>query len=127
LYQNKAVVYAILFKAAAETLRMIAADPKHLGAEIGVIAVPHSWGQNLHHHPHVHCVVPGGGPSLDGTRWVGCRPGFFLPVRVLPGSSAGCSWRACGPRSRSAATPASAPTIGRRFTFVSVSLHLARH
>ena len=82
-FQNKAVVYAILFKAAAETLRTIAADPKHLGAEIGVVAVLHTWGQNLHHHPHVHCVVPGGGPSLDGTRWIGCRPGFFLPVRVL--------------------------------------------
>ncbi len=82
-FQNKAVVYALLFRTAAETLRRIAADPKHLGAEIGLVAVLHTWGQNLHHHPHVHCVVPGGGPSLDGTRWVGCRPGFFLPVRVL--------------------------------------------
>ena len=61
----------------------IAADPRHLGAEIGLVAVLHTWGQNLHHHPHVHCVVPGGGLSLDGTRWIGCRPGFFLPVRVL--------------------------------------------
>jgi hypothetical protein len=82
-FENKAVVYAILFKAAAETLRIIAADPKHLGAEIGLVAVLHTWGQNLHHHPHVHCVVPGGGPSADQTRWVGCRPGFFLPVKVL--------------------------------------------
>jgi hypothetical protein len=82
-FQNKAVVYAILFRAAAETLRTIAADPRHLGAEIGVVAVLHSWGQTLQHHPHVHCVVPGGGLSLDGTRWVACRPGFFLPVRVL--------------------------------------------
>jgi len=82
-FQNKERVYAILFKTAAETLRRIAADPKHLGAEIGFVAVLHTWGQNLHHHPHVHCVVPGGGPSLDGTRWVACRPGFFLPVRVL--------------------------------------------
>src|SRR3982751_1841215 len=82
-FQNKAVVYAILFSAAAETLRIIAADPKHLGAEIGLVAVLHTWGQNLHHHPHVHCVVPGGGPSADQTRWIGCRPGFFLPVRVL--------------------------------------------
>jgi hypothetical protein len=82
-FQNKEVVYAILFRAAAETLRTIAADPKHLGAEIGLVAVLHTWGQNLHHHPHVHCVVPGGGPSLDSTRWVACRPGFFLPVRVL--------------------------------------------
>ena len=82
-FQNKAAVYAILFRAAAETLQTIAADPAHLGAEVGVIAVLHTWGQTLHHHPHVHCVVPGGGPSLDGTRWVACRPGFFLPVRVL--------------------------------------------
>src|SRR5207253_2526794 len=72
--QNKARVYAILFKAASETLRKIAADPRHLGAEIGFIAVLHSWGQNRHHHPHVHCLVPGGGLSLDGTRWVSCRP-----------------------------------------------------
>jgi hypothetical protein len=82
-FHNKATVYAILFRTAAETLRTIAADPKHLGAETGLVAVLHTWGQNLHHHPHVHCVVPGGGPSLDGTRWVACRPGFFLPVRVL--------------------------------------------
>jgi hypothetical protein len=82
-FQNKAAVYAILFRAAAETLRRIAADPKHLGVEVGFIAVLHTWGQNLHHHPHVHCVVPGGGPSPDGMRWIGCRPGFFLPVRVL--------------------------------------------
>jgi hypothetical protein len=82
-FQNKARVYAILFRAAAETLRIVAADPRHLGAEIGLIAVLHTWGQNLHHHPHVHCLVPGGGPSPDGARWVSCRPGFFLPVRVL--------------------------------------------
>lgn len=82
-FQNKETVYALLFRAAAETLRRIAADPRHLGAEIGIVAVLHSWGQNLHHHPHVHCIVPGGGPSLDGTRWIACRPGFFLPVRVL--------------------------------------------
>ena len=82
-FQNKATVYAILFRAAAETLTTIAADPKHLGAQIGVTAVLHTWGQTLQHHPHVHCVVPGGGPSLDGTRWIACRPGFFLPVRVL--------------------------------------------
>jgi hypothetical protein len=82
-FQNKAKVYGILFAAAAETLRTIAADPRHLGAEIGVVAVLHTWGQNLHHHPHLHCVVPGGGLSLDGSRWVACRHGFFLPVRVL--------------------------------------------
>lgn len=82
-FQNKATVYAILFRTAAETLRRIAADPRHLGAEVGVVAVLHTWGQTLQHHPHVHCVVPGGGPSLDGTRWIACRPRFFLPVRVL--------------------------------------------
>ena len=82
-YQNKAKVYGLLFTAAAETLTTIAADPKHLGAEIGVTAVLHTWGQNLDHHPHVHCIVPGGGISPDGTRWIPCRPGFFLPVRVL--------------------------------------------
>lgn len=82
-FQNKAVVYAMLMRAAAGTVCRIAADPRHLGAEIGLIGVLHTWGQNLHHHPHVHCLVPGGGPSLDGTRWIDCRPGFFLPVRVL--------------------------------------------
>ena len=80
--QNKAVVYDILFKAAAETIRLIAADPKHLGAETGMIAILHTWGQTLTHHPHVHCIVPGGGLAPDG-RWVACRPDFFLPVRVL--------------------------------------------
>ncbi|EQD26828.1 Transposase, IS801/IS1294, partial [mine drainage metagenome] len=82
-YQNKAVVYNLLFAATAETLCTIAADPKHLGAEIGFFAVLHTWGQNLMHHPHLHCVVPGGGLSADGQRWVACRSGFFLPVRVL--------------------------------------------
>ncbi len=82
-YQNKAAVYGVLFRAAAEALRTIAADPKHLGAEIGFFAVLHTWGQNLLHHPHLHCVVTGGGLSPDGTRWISCRPGFFLPVRVL--------------------------------------------
>jgi len=82
-YQNKEVVYNILFQATAETLRTIAADPKHLGAEIGFFAVLHTWGSALLHHPHLHCVIPGGGLSPDGTRWIPCRPGFFLPVRVL--------------------------------------------
>src|SRR4249919_1609539 len=80
--QNKAVVYDILFKAAAETVRTIGADPKYLGAETGMIAILHSWGQTLTHHPHVHCIVPGGGLAPDG-RWIACRPGFFLPVHVL--------------------------------------------
>jgi hypothetical protein len=82
-YQNKAVIYDLLFKAAAETLITIAADPKHLGARIGLTAVLHSWGSALTHHPHVHMIVPGGGLSPDGQRWISCRPGFFLPVRVL--------------------------------------------
>ncbi len=82
-YQNKAVVYDILFRATAETLRTIGVDSRHLGAQIGFIAILHTWGQNLMHHPHLHCVVPGGGLSPDGQRWIACRPGFFLPVRVL--------------------------------------------
>jgi len=82
-YQNKEVVYDILFHATAETLKTIAADPKHLGAEIGFFAVLHSWGQNLMFRPHLHCVVPGGGLSADGQRWVRCRARFFLSVRVL--------------------------------------------
>lgn len=82
-YQNKAVVYSLLFAATADTLLTIAADPKRLGAQLGFFAVLHTWGQTLVHHPHLHCVVPGGGLSADGKRWVSCRPGFFLPVRVL--------------------------------------------
>jgi hypothetical protein len=82
-YQNKAIIYNLLFKAAAQTLLTIAADPKHLGARIGVTMVLHTWGSSLTHHPHVHCIVPGGGLSLDSQRWIACRPGFFLPVRVL--------------------------------------------
>jgi hypothetical protein len=82
-YQNKTVIYDLLFKASAETLITIAADPKHLGARVGITSVLHSWGSALTHHPHVHMIVPGGGISLDGERWVACRPGFFLPVRVL--------------------------------------------
>ena len=82
-YQNKAVVYNLLFRTAAETLLTIAADPKHLGARIGATTVLHSWGSTMTHHPHVHMIVPGGGISLDGTRWVRCKPGFLLPVQVL--------------------------------------------
>ena len=82
-YQNKAVIYDLLFKASAETLTTIAADPRHLGARVGITSVLHTWGSALTHHPHVHMIVPGGGISLDGQRWVSCRPGFFLPVRVL--------------------------------------------
>src|SRR5882672_2226790 len=82
-HYNKGPVYNILFHAAAETLQTIAADPKHLGAELGFFAVLHTWGQTLLHHPHLHCVVAGGGLSADGSRWITCRPNFFLPVRVL--------------------------------------------
>ena len=82
-YYNKAVIYGLLFDVAAETLRTIAADPKHLGAQIGATLVLHTWGSALTHHPHVHGIVPGGGLSQDGERWVACKPGFFLSVRVL--------------------------------------------
>ena len=82
-YYNKAVIYDRLFAVAAETLRTLAADPKHLGAQVGVTLVLHTWGSALTHHPHVHGIVAGGGLSADGERWVACRPGFFLPVRVL--------------------------------------------
>jgi hypothetical protein len=82
-YYNKSLLYGILFQTAAETLRTIAADPKHLGTRIGATLVLHTWGSAMTHHPHVHGIVPGGGLSLDGQRWVACRPGFFLPVRVL--------------------------------------------
>jgi hypothetical protein len=81
--QNKRLLYRVLFRTVADTLRTIAADPRHLGAEIGFFAVLHTWGQTLRHHPHLHCVIPGGGLSADGTHWIACRPGFFLPVRVL--------------------------------------------
>jgi hypothetical protein len=82
-YHNKTVIYDLLFKASAETLTTIAADPKHLGARVGITSVLHTWGSAMTHHPHVHMIVPGGGISLDGEHWVACRPGFFLPVRVL--------------------------------------------
>src|ERR1700736_5844344 len=82
-YQNKAVVYDLLFKASSEAVMRIAADPEHLGARIGITAVLPTWGSAMTHHPHVHMIVPGGGISLDGQRWVSCRPNFFLAVRVL--------------------------------------------
>jgi Putative transposase/Transposase zinc-binding domain len=82
-HQNKAVIYDLLFKASAETMTTIAADPKHLGARIGILSVLHTWGSALTHHPHVHMIVPGGGISLDAARWVACRPDFLLYVGVL--------------------------------------------
>jgi len=82
-YSNKSVIYTLLFKAAAETVQTIAADPRHLGARVGLTLVLHTWGSAMIHHPHVHGIVPGGGLSIDGEQWIHCRPGFFLPVRVL--------------------------------------------
>jgi len=82
-YQNPAIVYNILFKAASETLLTIAADPKHLGARTALTAVLHTWGSSMSHHPHLHCIVPSGGLSVEGQQWISCRKGFFLPVRVL--------------------------------------------
>lgn len=82
-YQNKAAVYGLLFKASSETCRIIAADPKHLGVKIGMTSVLHTWGSAMTHHPHVHVVVPGGGLSQNGGRWISCRPGFFLSVKIL--------------------------------------------
>jgi Putative transposase/Transposase zinc-binding domain len=81
--QNKRIIYNLLFKATSETLLEIAADPRHLGAKIGFFAVLHTWGEALQAHPHLHCVVPGGGLSADNSQWIACRPGFFLPVKVL--------------------------------------------
>jgi hypothetical protein len=81
--QNKKALYGLLFRASAETLLEIAADPKHLGAELGFLSILHTWGQNLQHHPHIHCVIPAGGLAPDGSRWIRSPPGFFLPVRVL--------------------------------------------
>src|SRR5262249_48894116 len=82
-YHNPRVVYSLLFQAAAATLQTIAGDPNHLGAQLGFLAILHTWSQTLLYHPHLHCVVPGGGLAPDGARWIACRPVFFLPVRVL--------------------------------------------
>jgi hypothetical protein len=116
-YHNKAVIYHLLFKASAETLLTIAADPKRLGARLGLTAVLHTWGSALTHHPHIHCIVPGGGLSLDGQRWVACKPGFFLPVRVwnssVPRTTPGvCSSSA---RTRTSPRPGTSPTIWRHY------------
>jgi hypothetical protein len=81
--QNKRLLYDLLFRTSAATLLEVARTPKHLGADIGLLSVLHTWGQNLQHHPHVHCVVPGGGLALDGSRWVAASPRFFLPIRIL--------------------------------------------
>ena len=103
-YYNNALIYDLLFEVAAQTLRTIAADPKHLGAQIGVTLVLHIWGSALTHHPHVHGIVAGGGLSLDGERWVACKPGFFLPVRVLSRLFRRRRWAAAGRDARSDAS-----------------------
>jgi hypothetical protein len=90
--QNQRLFYGLLFRAVSQTLLEIAADPRHLGAQIGFLAVLHTWSQNLLHHPHVHCVVPAGGIAADRSGWIRCRQKFFLPVRVLSRSSAGSFW-----------------------------------
>jgi hypothetical protein len=82
-YQNKSVVYDLLFKTVTDTLLTIAADQKHLGAKVGVMAVLHTWGSTLVHHPHLHCIVTGGGCAVDRDEWIRCRPNFFVPVKVL--------------------------------------------
>lgn len=123
-YQNKEVVYSILFQATAETLRTIAADPKHLGAEIGFFAVLHTWGSNLLHHPHLHCVVPGGGLSPDGTHWISCKPGFFLPVRVLSRLFRRLFWSTFNTRSIPASCNSSPPW---KISNIAVSLPVTWH
>ena len=114
-FQNKAVVYGILFRAATETLRLIAADPRHLGAEIGGVAVLHSWGQAMQHHPHVHCIVPGGGLSPDRTRWIVCPRGVRRLTRPHrghgpPHSCRSRCWAGCSGGSSFSTLPAPSPT-----------------
>src|SRR5512144_3156575 len=109
-YQTKAVVYDLLFRATSETLLTIAADPKHLGARIGITAVLHTWGSALTHHPHLHIIVPGGGLAPDGGRWISCRPGFFLPVACARSCSDGGCWNGSQPRTPPVSSPSSART-----------------
>ena len=111
-YQNKAVIYDLLFKAAADTTLTIAADPKRLGARIGITAVLDTWGSAMTHHPHLHMIVPGGGLSLDGKKWLSCRPGFLLPVRVLSRLFSGLSSKSSLTRTRLVASRSSATTSG---------------
>src|SRR6476660_7660973 len=110
-YQNKAAIYDLLFKAAAEATLTIAADPKHLGARIGITAVLHTWGSAMTHHPHLHMIVPGGGLSLAGKKWLACRPGFFLPVRVLSRLFRQLFLKCSRTRTRPAASRSSATTL----------------
>src|SRR5580704_9370760 len=108
-FHNKAAVYDLLFRTVADTLTTIAADPKHLGARIGLTAVLHTWGSALTHHPHAHIIVPGGGLSPDGQRWIACRPAFFLSVRVLSRLFRRLSWNGSPPRTKLGAC-SSSPT-----------------
>jgi hypothetical protein len=124
-YQNKAVIYGLLFAASAETMLTIAADKKHLGARIGITSVLHTWGSAMTHHPHVHMIVPGGGISFDGSRWIAKRPDFFLPVRVLSklfrrlmieklvSPTPPASWTSTVPMRRSSTQPRSPPISHR--------------
>jgi hypothetical protein len=123
-FQNKAVVYAILFAASAEAMTTLAASPRRLGAQIGVVAVLHTWGQTLTHHPHVHCVAPGGGISPDGTRWVAGRPNFFLAVKPLSACSVACSSNACEPPSTR--RPSASSAISRICPFQPYTLPASR-
>ena len=127
-YRNKAVLYDLLFKVSAETMLTIAADPKHLGGRIGITSVLHTWGSALTHHPHVHMIVPGGGISPDGQRWVSCRPGFFLPVRVLSRLFRRLFLQSSSPRTRPAASTSSAttPISPRRNPSQLISHHCAK-
>jgi hypothetical protein len=106
-YQNKAMIYDLLFKASSETMLRIAADPKHLGARIGITSVLHSWGSAMTHHPHLHMIVPGGGLSMDDSRWISCKPNFLLPVRSLEVVSAIDAGEASG------GAPSGQPTVPR--------------
>src|ERR1700704_649119 len=124
-YQNKSVIYDLLFKASAETLTTIAADPKHLGARVGITSVLHTWGSALTHHPNVHMIVPGGGISLDGKSWVSCRQGFFLPFACSRVCSAGCSWKSLSLQTRPQSC-SSSTTMLRLLTRKS-SPHSSRH
>ena len=111
-YQNKAVIYDLLFKASSETLLTIAADPKHLGARIGITAVLHTWGSAMTHHPHLHMIVPGGGLSFDRSKWISSKPGFFLPVRVLSTLFPSPDRRRCSPISPVTPTASPSQTTG---------------
>jgi hypothetical protein len=119
-YQNKAAIYDLLFKASSETMLTIAADPKHLGARIGITSVLHSWGSAMTHHPHLHMIVPAGGLSMDDSRWISCKPNFLLPVRVLSKLFRRLLSRLCSAASASWAR-------SRAFSFTSMCSRAACH